>query len=191
MGTVESRKAGEGGSVTEFTVETNINQVLRQVHRATRQYPEWVQEGINHTVQDIRADLERSVMTWNHPVDFDVSVTRQGKTITTTVGTDDEIFGYVDRGTKPHIITPKRPGYPLRFRSGYKAKTMPGRIWSRPGGAFGNMIRTMVVHHPGFPGRHILETATKKHEKSLLRYINLAITAGLQKAVSRVRWGGR
>jgi hypothetical protein len=173
--------------MTEITLETNINQVMRRFQHATRKYPEWVQEGINRTVQDIRADLERSTATWTHDVDFDVSISRQGKTVTTTVGTDDEIFGYVDRGTKPHIITPKRPGYPLRFRSGYKAKTIPGRIWSRPGGSFGNMIHAMVVHHPGFPGRHILETVTRKHEKSLLRYINLAIGAGLQKAVATIR----
>jgi hypothetical protein len=165
----------------EVTIETNINQVMRQWGRITRKYPEWVQDGINRTMRDIQADLERSVATWEHDVDFDVSIQRQGKTVTTSIGTDDEIFGYVDQGTKPHIITPKRPGYPLRFREGYKSKTIPGRIWSRPGGAFGNIVRAMYVMHPGTQPRRILETIGKKHEKSLLRYINLAIASGISK----------
>jgi len=168
-------------------VTSNLQQVNRELERAFRKFPDMVQDGINRTVRDISADLARSTATWNHNVDFNVSITRSGRTMRTRIGTDDEIFGYVDRGTRPHIITPRRPGYPLRFMSGYKAKTIPGKIWSQPGGAFGNIVRAMVVHHPGFPGRHILRTVMQKHEPALIKNIRLAIGAGLSKAVARVR----
>ena len=172
----------------DFTIETNINQVMRQWGHIARKFPEFVQDGIERTARDIRADLDRSVATWEHNVDFDVSIQRQGKMVTTAIGTDDEIFGYVDQGTRAHIITPRRPGYPLRFRSGYRAKTAPGRIWAQTGGAFGNWVRAMYVNHPGTKPRRILETIGKKHETSLLRYINLAIASGISKLGFRA-WG--
>jgi len=178
----------------DITVESNINQVIRQWGQATKQLPQWVRDGINNTRKDIIADLERSVSTWEHNVDFNVAITRSGKTVTTSIGTDDEIFGYVNSGTglwgpraSKYPIVPRRPGYPLRFQAGYKAKTIPGRIWAQPGGAFGEWVHTMRVMHPGIKPRRILETVMRKHEVSLLRYINLAIGAGLSKAVATIR----
>ena len=47
------------------------------------------------------------------------------------------MYGYVSNGTKAHFVAPKRAPF-LAFSSKYKAKTSPGRIPSRAGGASGN-----------------------------------------------------
>lgn len=157
--------------MSDFTITSNINEAQAYLRKAFDRYPKAVQTGIERAVKDIRADLERSTATWQHDVKFDVTTQIQGRNIQTTVGTDDEIFGYVDQGTRPHAIAPKRPGYPLRFQAKYQAKTTPGQIWSKPGGALGPFVRAMSVWHPGTKARKILETVLRKHDTSILRYI--------------------
>ena len=45
---------------------------------------------------------------WKHRVPFRGRMSEVGVTTKIEVGTDDEIYGYVDKGTKPHIIRPKK-----------------------------------------------------------------------------------
>lgn len=58
---------------------------------------------------------------------------------------------YSDKGTVPHVITPKRPGYPLRFSQG------------------GVTVRTMRVNHPGNEGSGWFEKLLRKHWPAQLR----------------------
>ena len=57
--------------------------------------------------------------------------------VTGRVSTVAEVYRFVSEGTKGRFVAPKN-GKVLRFKSGYKAKTSPGRIPSRSGGSFGS-----------------------------------------------------
>lgn len=66
-----------------------------------------------------------------------------------------KVFGYVDKGTEPHMIAPKKPGGVLVFNVGYSAKTSPiANANIGTGTATGEKIFTRKpVHHPGSEGR--------------------------------------
>ena len=58
--------------------------------------------------------------------------TRRGNDV--YIGTKDKIYAYVDLGTSPHVIKPRRPGGRLRFfGSGFKPKSRVGYIASYGG----------------------------------------------------------
>jgi len=72
---------------------------------------------------------EKTTATWKHPVKFSIVRVKDGR----VVGTDDAIYGYVDHGTKPHIIRARRAPL-LRFKvRGFKAKTKVGVLSSYRG----------------------------------------------------------
>lgn len=116
-------------------------------------------------------DLESTVRTWKHKPAFDVTITKDGGDYSVTAGTDDEIYGYVNDGTKPHAIRPKRGRY-LRFSSGYKAKTRVGIIGSIEGGSFGGDVFSKGVMHPGFPGRKFAEKIAQRRQVTTVQEIN-------------------
>lgn len=105
-------------------------------------------------------EFRRTTATWKHKPEFVEEIEVTADEMTVLLGTDDEIYGYLDRGTglygpsaSMYPIVPKRPGYPLKFASGYTAKTTPGVIGSHAGGPFGDVVRTMAVMHPGIRAR--------------------------------------
>lgn len=85
----------------------------------------------------------------------------------------DQIFEYVDQGTKRHPITPKarttvrgRAGtFPaLKFKSGYTAKTQPYSMYSRAGGKSGRYRYRRRVVHPGIKGRQFIALSAANHQ---------------------------
>jgi len=70
------------------------------------------------------------------------------------VWTDDPRYKWLDEGTKPHIIQPKKPGGILAFPSVFKPKTSPRRLPSQPGGSSGETVFAKLVHHPGTEPRN-------------------------------------
>lgn len=113
-------------------------------------------------------DFEATTQGWEHNVAFTATAERDGY----TVGTDDEIYGYVDQGTRPHVIV----GAPvLRFQSGYKPKTAPRVIGSGGGGATGGIVYTRRVNHPGTEAREFSQTIAEKWQRELPLLINEAL----------------
>jgi hypothetical protein len=119
-------------------------------------------------------DFEKTVKYWKRKPKFENlrESTPDGPAL--IVGTDDEIYGYVDEGTKPHIIRP-RAAKALHFQSGYRAKTMPRVIDSKRGGAYGDPVTAAVVHHPGTEAREFAKTIQKDHEKKFKRRMEQAM----------------
>lgn len=111
-------------------------------------------------------DYDSTTRTWDHKVKFEVEVTQNGANYEVTAGTHDKIYGFVDAGTKAHIIRPKRSKY-LSFSSGYRAKTRVGVIGSQPGGSFGDTVLAQEVHHPGFPGRQFTVRIKQRRQKTI------------------------
>lgn len=109
----------------------------------------------------MKRDFEETTKTWNHKPIFTVDVSTKGQGPAVLVGTDNEIYRFVNDGTKPHDIFPKR-GKVLRFQSGYSAKTSAGVIGSGGGGASGPTLFRPYVRHPGTKARKFDEAIAKK-----------------------------
>lgn len=125
---------------------------------------------------DLLADHEKTVSTWEHKPRFTVKVSQ----VEVEVRTDDQIWRYVDQGTKPHVIRPKRPGGVLRFQSGYSAKTRPGSIISGNGGASGPIVTAHEVHHPGTKARGFSRRLRAKWKEKYPRDMQRAISEAVR-----------
>lgn len=70
-------------------------------------------------------------------------------------GSDKEVWGYVDEGTKPHRIVAKNAPL-LKFQEGYQPKTLakPARTVSGGGTATGAVVSKKAVQHPGSEARN-------------------------------------
>jgi hypothetical protein len=117
----------------------------------------------------MKADFEKTTATWKHKPKFEavVSLTPPGPQL--LVGTDDEIYGYVSRGTKPHpifagIYTGKSNKKALAFPGRSTPKTRPGVIGSTAGSRGGTMIVRPYVQHPGTKPRKFEEAIQKLWE---------------------------
>jgi len=124
----------------------------------------------------IKADFEKTTATWDHKVVFEEQISLSGGP-QVEVYTTDKIYGYVDRGTRPHIIRPVK-AKALRFQSGYKAKTMPGVIGSQGGGSFGDTVFSKGVQHPGNAPRNF----SKEIEKAWTPKFKRAMEAAMSQA---------
>jgi len=128
-----------------------------------QEYAKAMQKAVEKAASLALRDLEATTRTWVDKPAFDVTITEQGGSYGVTAGTDDAIYGYVDAGTKPHVIKPKRGKY-LRFSSGFRAKTKVGVIGSFEGGSFGEDVFSKGVMHPGFPGRKFTQKIAQRRQ---------------------------
>lgn len=133
----------------------------------------------------VKRELEKTTATWNTRVKFQTKVFFRGDGAFLQVTTNNEVWGYLDRGTgmygpkkRKYPIFPKRPGGMLRFQSGYSAKTKPGVLGSTGGGSFGNVVHAASVTHPGIKARHW----TKAVEKARYKPFRNAIQTGMHRA---------
>jgi hypothetical protein len=142
----------------------------------TQEYLKAIEGAYYRTVGLIEKDLQATTRTWDHKPEFTVTTERKGGEFSVTAGTDNRIYGWVDAGTKAHVILPKRSKY-LSFSSGYKAKTRVGVIGSNEGGAFGSSVFAAAVHHPGFPGRKFIINISKRRQVTLRQQTEQAVAA--------------
>lgn len=142
--------------------DTFVTHNIDDLQRALALLPVEVTQRVMRQVADT-AEREmlrryrRTTDSWEHKPAFETVKEVTPTSIAVMVGTDDRVYGFVDKGTRPHDIEPKGPGYPLRFQVGYSAKTLPGFLGSRKGGKFGPERRAMKVHHPGTEARGFSE----------------------------------
>ena len=72
------------------------------------------------------------------------------------------------------MILPKGD-YPLRFQSGYSAKTSPGLISSKNDGPSGEVVYARGVIHPGTEARNFDATIQKEQEAPFKRAMEAAM----------------
>lgn len=126
--------------------------------------------------------LKQPTAGWNHKVEPVADVIfHGGSDVELRVTINDQIYTWVSEGTRPHIIRPKGPGYPLRFQVGYKAKTIPGSLTPSGGGKFGAEVRAFEVHHPGTKPRKFVQVAADKVEQDIPRILQREIERELSK----------
>lgn len=136
--------------------------------------------------KEIEADFKKTVRTWNRKVKFIRLVQVGNDQVAVLVGTDDEIYRYVDEGTRAHWIYPKRKKA-LKFTSDYKAKTTPQIIDSQAGGAFGDMVFSKSVRHPGTKARQFDKEIQKKWKKKFKRHMEDALKRGVKASGHAIR----
>jgi hypothetical protein len=89
---------------------------------------------------------------------------------------------WLDEGTRPHIITPRRAPY-LRFQTGGSAGSSPGTLSTRPATPpSGPFVRTQFVRHPGNAARQWSIVLMKERQNPFYEALNDAVKAGLKKA---------
>ena len=116
----------------------------------------------------IRIDFEPTVRTWDHDVKFKMRthLTERTPSPSVEIYTDDEVWNWLDQGTKPHEIwagayTGKSKKKTLAFPTAFAPKTQPRMLASMPGQSGGPMAFTPYVEHPGTTAREWTKTSAK------------------------------
>lgn len=118
--------------------------------------------------KNIETDYIKTTKKWKKRPIWIRSVKHKGNEIIIYVGTDNKIYGYIDEGTKKHIIRPKKAEF-LRFRgSSYGGRGRPRAS---------DFVYTKLVKHPGFKGY--------KHSKRIAKKWQPLIVARLDAAYKR------
>lgn len=126
---------------------------------------------MNGVAKDVKIDFAVTTQTWRHRADFAIS---SPATYTRRVATDDEIYGYVNDGTRPHIIQAK-PGGILEFWTPFTSKTLPNQIMSRAGRVGNTINRARLVQHPGTTARKFDVAIKQKWDKQFGQIMQRAI----------------
>lgn len=121
-----------------------------------------IDNGLDNLAELARVDFETTVETWENPPEFTIEE-KPGERI---VGTDNEVYGFVNNGTPPHIIVGK-PGKGLAFSPGGRPKTTPGVIGSTSGSRGSGVIVRPRVNHPGTEARNFDQAIAKKYRGRL------------------------
>lgn len=139
-----------------------------------------VQEALAIAVRNegklIQRDFDATVRTWKHKPKFVVNLTERS----VSVGTDDKVYSYVDEGTPPHIIRPKRARSLRFYAGGFRAKTTPNNLYAQKGQtANQNLTYSQGVRHPGTEARHfttlIKERSSKRVASSFQKELRLRL----------------
>jgi len=130
--------------------------------------------GLRKTGTRIKEQYDKTTRTWRNKPRFEQTISLRGSSPSILVATDSEIYGYVDLGTRPHIIRPKR-AKKLRFGAGSSPKTQPNVIGSTGGGEGGAEVYANVVSHPGTAPRNFTKSITKEVKPYFRRYMQEAI----------------
>lgn len=134
-----------------------------------------VANALDGAAKGAQVDFKVTTATWQHQPAFDIDEPSADRRI---VGTDDKIYEYVTKGTKPHVIVAH--GKALAFPGGgFRPKTRPRYIGSNKGSKGGAVIFRPVVHHPGTEAREFDETIAEKWRKELPKTMQRSIDSEL------------
>jgi len=130
-----------------------------------------MRNAMRRAVRQIRKDFELTTKTWEHEVVFKehTHLTKRTPSPAVSVTTDDEIYGYVNNGTRPHeiwagIYTGKSEAKVLAFPSMFAPKTKVGVIHSWPGMSGGETVFRPYVQHPGTEAREFDKVIREERE---------------------------
>lgn len=121
--------------------------------------------------------LKQPTAFWSSQPAFDRKIRVSSRGAEATVTTDDKRYLWTNYGTRPHVIRPKGPGYPLRFQGGYSPATRPGSLAPGIGKATGSVIYAYEVHHPGTRARRFDIEAIKGTEATLVSTAKMQVSS--------------
>lgn len=137
--------------------------------------------------REVVKDFEKTVATWNKKPAFLVAVSLTGPGPILEVYTEDEIYKYVSRGTKPHLIwagyyTGKSDHKVLAFPSSSTPKTRPGFIGSGAGSRSKSTTYRPYVQHKGIKARKFEEAIAKGRMSWFKKEMEAAMRRAAQKS---------
>lgn len=137
-----------------------------------------IQKAAQQAADAMQEDFEKTTATWDHKVEFE-RIIDTDPNVEVLVGTDDEVYRYVNDGTRPHLIFPKKKKA-LSFQWGgkgsYRPKTKPSTIGSTPGGPTGPKVARAYVQHPGTKARNFDKVIQKKWRSAFRRRMEQAMS---------------
>lgn len=129
----------------------------------------------------VKPEFQAVTRDWKTPVNWAIKVRVTQAEIRAEIvptGKGKTIFGYVDKGTRPHVIKPKgqrrrRGGAALlAFQTGYDARTQPvAQANAGSGRASGGWVFARQVNHPGTAARLFSETIHKQTDPEFRRMV--------------------
>jgi len=129
---------------------------------------------LEQVASEILFSYEATTWSWKRKVKFVKEISVGPNSVDVLVGTDDQIYGYVDEGTKKHAIVPKKAKM-LAFKTGGAPKTMPGIMVATKGAQGVNQVFAKKVMHPG--------TKARKFSKTIQKEWNVKFKRRMEKAV--------
>lgn len=149
------------------------------------EYKRVVRNALRRATYRLKKDFEATTETWGHKVVFKehTHLAEKDAVMSAGVDTTDEIYAYVNDGTKPHPILPgaltgKSDKTALAFPSVSRPKTKPGIIGSVRGKSGGETIFSRGVWHPGGKARLFTEAIKRKWEPWFEKEMIAAIRLG-------------
>lgn len=123
-------------------------------------------------MQDMVADdFKKTYATWNHKPRF---LKLKIKPYVREISTNDQIYNWVNKGTRPHIIVPTR-GKVLAFPKSSRPKTRVRYIASYSGSKSKGKRYAKVVHHPGTKAREFDIVISQRWQVLAPRLLKTAI----------------
>lgn len=130
-----------------------------------------VANALDGAAKGAKIDFHATTTTWEHQPDFAITEPSADRRV---VGTDDEIYKFVTKGTKPHVIVAHGGG--LAFPGGgFRPKSRPRVIGSNKGSKGGAVIVRPKVNHPGTAPREFEEAIAEKWRAELPKTMQRAI----------------
>jgi hypothetical protein len=145
-----------------FNIEFSFDDIAKEIQKSTQQAVKKENE------KTIRA-LKQATAQWKKPAEFETVETDDGATIMT----EDQRYTWVDEGTKPHAILPKKSRF-LRFRPGDGVRNEIARRQSMAA-ASDVAVYAKAVQHPGIRPRNITERVMLRREKDIVKAIEDAV----------------
>jgi len=121
-----------------------------------------VENTLEAAAKDVQVDFGVTTQTWKHKPEFTIE-REAGQRI---VSTQDDVYGYVSEGTRPHVITAHGRGG-LVFGVPSSPKTHVRAIGSGRGSRGTTIVHARQVHHPGTEAREFEEVIGAKWDKQL------------------------
>lgn len=125
---------------------------------------------------------KKTVRTWKRKPKFKVEKPKLLPIgLATSIYTTSDIYRYIDIGTRPRTIKPKKKGKFLKFKVGGTAKTRPKVIGSRRGSAGTQWVSTKKVRRHRIKARRFTFEIKKRRQPHF--------TINMKKAMARANRG--
>ncbi len=135
--------------MTYIQLTSNSPKISAWLRGVARQLPDVLDEAVRQSALQAQKMFEATTQTWNRQPTFEIDRENTGRW---SIKTDNEIYHYVDAGTKPHIIQARHVAY-LKFTVPFTPKTKPRVISSFRGSRGDQWVSKKRVQHPGIRAR--------------------------------------
>lgn len=136
-----------------------------------------IEAAVHDAGREIHAMFSESTSTWREKPVFIEKQLRSSGMIGVEVATSNDVYSWVNYGTRPHIIRPRNRGM-LRFQTGYSSKSRVGSRRAYAGGKFGPFTSSVGVTHPGTEARHFDELIAADFQPVFEKQVQDAIIRG-------------